>query len=702
MKKLQFRTSFLFSVVLSVIFVLFLSTGNIGGQKNTITFATASVVSSAGKNVLLRSVSKHVKLYNKSKAKTDMNQDAANQVASILEIGKGELFVDLRPSFNADDDELTTEISHVSMTNYGNLGSVALVSTPDIEPDSPPDEYIERITEAGISLTISSDIILSISYHDIISGGDLSFCVFQGAVEMMLQYISKGVIDAEKFLPKTLHVVVNDFESDSQESELLITELKNTIFRKLLAIWENSTSSQESKSTNSSGDITKKNMVSSFVNIFDTKIYLTGPTGLNKNEKKKVLAQLVTDIKSRLDSGLPFYDGNEVHDILTQMTANANAPTSTTVTSKPPMHTKFLASSAKTLTKTSAAFLGPTPNGPNMKKSARLKTAPANVASASKVQPTTLAPKDLNYIQAAFLLDQVSKKHLENFKAESKSLLIDLKGFDENFGKNFTSLINKNLNAFEEEANNFYSCPVNGEIITFKKNTLFSSFLNEIESVYKVQLQQLQVAAEEEFRKTLGGAKGTFEYGFVIQKGLKNAASTFLKGVKQLHIKDSPWNAAAEYRSLINTLMEKGNNIIENIKAQGGFIPKQLRRPISVQINWLGENFLEPIRDSSYDPICIRTDNVNFDESGQHYNVENPIIDPDIEEYLTNSKAFNPYDRVLTDHTRKVAKDAFDKKAGEYKTGDDRNMGWTEKLPMDDLRNLQDLVFDYPFPSLVE
>jgi hypothetical protein len=296
---------------------------------------------------------------------------------------------------------------------------------------------------------------------------------------------------------------------------------------------------------------------------------------------------------------------------------------------------------------------------------------------------------------------------------DSRQLMEELNtGYDEDFGKTFSELIDKYLADFHQEVYGLDAGPIHtslqhlnpsavAAVVRSKKETLRKALLSLAEEGYTRQLQFLKQMAQEEFRKGISSLKYQWELIPGFSKAIKAARALFIDRAAKLTCnRGGPrWKATAEkeLRSLTKILETQADDVIERTRAGGGFVPTKLRRPIGVQINWLGANFFHFLRDSSVDPLSIRTDSgvalwqtlgetwASRDGKDQRISqryraMYGADIDPQVQDYLlTNPKGVNVNDR------------------------DPRiKFGWQKRVAYELVRNHDDMTFQIPNAGAVK
>lgn len=304
-------------------------------------------------------------------------------------------------------------------------------------------------------------------------------------------------------------------------------------------------------------------------------------------------------------------------------------------------------------------------------------------------------------------------RYAAQFRQDSRQLLEELNqaGLDEDFGKTFSELIDKYLADFHQEVYGQDAGPIRlslqgldggavGGVVRQRKESLRRALLAIAEEGYARQLVFLRQMAQEEFRKGISALKYQWELIPGFAKAIKAARSLFQERAAKLACARSGarWRQLAEreLRALTKVLETQADDVIERTRAGGGFVPTKLRRPVGVQINWLGANFFHFLRDSSCDPLSIRTDSgvalwetlgeawATRDGKDQRVSARyramyGADIDPMVMDYLLT----NPKGVGLNDRDPRL------------------RFGWTRRLAYELVRNHDDMTFQVPHAKAI-
>jgi hypothetical protein len=329
----------------------------------------------------------------------------------------------------------------------------------------------------------------------------------------------------------------------------------------------------------------------------------------------------------------------------------------------------------------------------------------------SSLRPSSL-PKD-DTVVSSFYLDKLVARYAAQFQQDSRQLLEELNtGYDEDFGRTFTELIEKYLSDFHQEVYGHDAGPIHtslqgldagqvSAVVKMKKEQLRKALLGLAEAGYARQLLFLKQMAQEEFRKGISTLKYQWELIPGFAKAIKAAKALFVDRAGKLACARSggKWKAAAEkeLRSLSKILETQADDVIERTRASGGFVPSKLRRPIGIQVNWLGANFFHFLRDSSVDPLSVRTDSgvalwQNLGEtwasrdgkdqrvSARYRQIYGEEVDPMVMDYLLVS----PKGVGLNDKDPRV------------------RFGWNRRVAYELVRNHDDMTFQIPHAKAIK
>ncbi len=521
------------------------------------------------------------------------------------------------------------------------------------EADLTSGGFASAARDVAVSLALASDVVWSVAFSDVLRGelrGGLP--LLQAALEQYLHFQDKGLVDPEA-PAKTLHLVVSGVGDEEAEElglgaalEAHVTQLWKKLIKPAGAEDEEEGDEEEvagvpNLSTPAWARVLTLNLV--FV---PSKVYAA-------SQHNRVLGGLKASLDQKLAQHGPFLPGPALEVSISALL---------------PVSKEFVAG------------------------------------------PKSLPKEDT--VVSTFYLDKLVGRYTAQFRMDSRQLMEELNtGYDEDFGKTFSELIDKYLADFHQEVYGTDAGPIHtslqgldagavAAVVRHKKEQLRKSLLGVAEEGYTRQLQFLKQMAQEEFRKGISALKYQWELIPGFTKAIKAAKALFVdRAAKLACARGGPrWKATAEneLRSLSKVLENQADDVIERTRAGGGFVPTKLRRPIGIQFNWLGANFFHFLRDSSVDPLSIRTDSgvalwQNLGEtwvsrdgkdqrvSARYRSVYGQDIDPVVLDYLLTS----PKGVGLNDKDPRM------------------KFGWNRRLAYELIRNHDDMTFQVPHAKAI-
>jgi ketosteroid isomerase-like protein len=532
----------------------------------------------------------------------------------------------------------------------GERQAVALITTlVSEEEDLSSGAFAAAAQDAAVGFALGSDVVWTVSFSDVLRGelrGGMG--MLQAALEQYLGFEEKGLIDTES-PAKTLHLVVTDVGEEEGEE----LGLGKALERHVSAMWRKlikpagSVSEVEEEGEEEGGLLAPPG----WARVLSLNVVYMPSKAYASSEHARVLSSLKAALDSKLTKTNP-----------------------------------FLPASA-------------------------LQSSIANLSSSSSLRSSSLPKADT--IISSFYLDKLVARYAAQFQQDSRQLLEELNtGYDDDFGRTFSELIEKYLSDFHQEVYGVDAGPIHtslqgldagqvSAVVKVKKEQLRKALLGLAEEGYVRQLQFLKQMAQEEFRKGISALKYQWELIPGFAKAIKAAKALFVDRAGKLACARSggKWKATAEkeLRSLTKILETQADDVIERTRASGGFVPTKLRRPIGIQVNWLGANFFHFVRDSSVDPLSVRTDSgvalwQNLGEtwasrdgkdqrvSARYRQMYGEEIDPMVMDYLLVS----PKGVGLNDKDPRV------------------RFGWNRRVAYELVRNHDDMTFQIPHAKAIK
>lgn len=538
----------------------------------------------------------------------------------------------------------------------GDRQAVALVTTlVSSEEDAPTGAFARAAQDAAMAFTQGNDVVWSVAHADVLRGDLGGTSLFQAILEQFLAFEENGLVDVGE-APKTLHLIVADVGKEEAEELSLEKEMERLltqIWRRLIVPVGSALKEEENEEEAAGLSAPAWTRLLNLNVIFaPSKVYAG-------SERARALASLKGALDEKLVSSDPFLPASSLRQSIAALL---------------PVSQSFLSAST----------------GPSLSRS---------------------IPKH-DTLVSSFYLDKLVVRYTALFRQDARHLLEELNtGYDEDFGRTFSELIEKYLSDFHQEVYGQDAGPIHASlaglnagqvavVVRTRKENLHRALLGLTEEGYVRQLQFLKQMAQEEFRKGISALKYQWELIPGFAKAIKAAKALFVDRAGKLACarSGSTWKAIAdkELRSLSKVLETQADEVIERTRASGGFVPSKLRRPIGVQVNWLGANFFHFLRDSSVDPVSIRTDSgvalwerlgetwASRDGKDQRVSaryraVYGEDIDGAVMDYLLTS----PKGVGLNDRDPRI------------------RFGWNRKVAYDLVRNHDDMTFQVPHAKAI-
>ena len=554
----------------------------------------------------------------------------------------------------------TTGGAHVTIAPFGDAAddedeegeerqAIALITTlVSEEEDLSSGAFASAAQDAAAGFALGGDVVWTVPFSDVLRGelrGGMG--VLQAALEQYLGFEEKGLIDTEA-PAKTLHLVVTDV-GEEEGGEL---GLGKALERHVSAMWRKlikpAGSAEDEEEEGEEGGLLAP---PGWARVLNLNVVYVPSKAYASFEHARVLSSLKSSLDNKLTKTNPFL------------------PAST------------------------------------------LQSSISTLSSSSSLRTSSLPKADT--VISSFYLDKLVARYAAQFQQDSRQLLEELNtGYDDDFGRTFSELIEKYLSDFHQEVYGHDAGPIHtslqgldagqvSAVVKVKKETLRKALLGLAEEGYVRQLQFLKQMAQEEFRKGISALKYQWELIPGFAKAIKAAKAFFVDKAGKLACARSggKWKATAEkeLRNLTKILETQADDVIERTRASGGFVPTKLRRPIGIQVNWLGANFFHFLRDSSVDPLSVRTDSgvalwQNLGEtwasrdgkdqrvSARYRLMYGEEIDPMVMDYLLVS----PKGVGLNDKDPRV------------------RFGWNRRVAYELVRNHDDMTFQIPHAKAIK
>jgi len=557
----------------------------------------------------------------------------------------------------------TTSGAHVTIARFGDSAddedekvgerqAIALITTlVSEEEDLSSGAFTAMSHTVAAGFALGNDVVWTVSFSDVLRGelrGGMA--VLQAALEQYIGFEGKGLIDTEAPV-KTLHLVVTDVGKEEGEELGLGKALEkhvSAMWRKLIK--PAGSISEDEEEGDEDGLLTPPG----WTRIMNVNVIYLPSKAYASSEHTAVVSSLKASLDKKLEKTNPFILASALQSSISTLTSSSSPP------------------------------------------SLRFSSLPK-----------------ADTVVSSFYLDKLVARYASQFQQDSRQLLEELNtGYDEDFGRTFTELIEKYLSDFHQEVYGHDAGPIHtslqgldagqvSAVVKVKKEQLRKALLGLAEAGYARQLLFLKQMAQEEFRKGISSLKYQWELIPGFAKAIKAAKALFVDRAGKLACARSggKWKAAAEkeLRSLSKILETQADDVIERTRASGGFVPSKLRRPIGIQVNWLGANFFHFLRDSSVDPLSVRTDSgvalwQNLGEtwasrdgkdqrvSARYRQMYGEEVDPMVMDYLSVS----PKGVGLNDKDPRV------------------KFGWNRRVAYELVRNHDDMTFQIPHAKAIK